>query len=357
MSDQTVQLLQLLKEGKTCNEICSILRISNKQLFNNLTNLKNKGILVKAKYYANGIISYRNIHALADIDTVQSQRNLNIITSHQETEFKSLLISDLHFGNSLERLDLLDKAFEYCINNGIHIIFCCGDLIDGTFSQENQNIKDTYMQIEHFVKHYPFDKNILTFGVAGDHDISALWNNGQNIVEILKNYRHDIIIGGYNNTIVNIKNDKILLYHSIMNGKMLFPDAPIILHGHPHKYGINIQEENTLQILVPSLSDINQSFPTAIEMNLQFKKGYIELVCLKQIFFESKNYVLNEIEYDLLKNRDVPIRPIHNEETMKIEHLFEISKEQETHEKEEKLCILKKEKLSQIEKFNQKYGL
>ncbi len=343
MSEQTIQLLHLLKEGKTCNEICSILGLSNKQLFNNLTNLKNKGFLVKTKYYANGIISYQNAKTVNAINHVQSQRNLNIITSREETEFKSLLISDLHFGNRLERLDLLDKAFEYCINNGIHIIFCCGDLIDGTLLQENQNIKDTYMQIEHFVKHYPFDKNILTFGVAGNHDISALRDNGQNIVEILKNYRHDIIIGSYNNTIVNIKNDKILLYHNIIGGKIILPDAPIILHGHPHKYGIDIQEESTLQILVPSLSDINHSLPTAVEMNLQFKKGYIELVYLKQIFFESKNYILSEIKYDLLKNRNVPIRSIDNEEAMKVEHLLENSKE---YEKEKELFILKKKKLN-----------
>ena len=50
MSDQTVKLIKLIKEGKTCNDICGILGISNKQLFNNLTNLRNKGFFLKRKY-------------------------------------------------------------------------------------------------------------------------------------------------------------------------------------------------------------------------------------------------------------------------------------------------------------------
>ena len=43
MSYQTKKLLRLINEGKTCNEICEILHITNKQLYIKLTNLRNKG--------------------------------------------------------------------------------------------------------------------------------------------------------------------------------------------------------------------------------------------------------------------------------------------------------------------------
>ncbi len=354
MSDQTTQLIQLLKEKKTCNEICSILNISNKQLFNNLTNLKNKGFLLKQKYYSNGVISYKPIFSIKELNEKQQ---LNIITSHKETEFRCLAISDLHFGSSLERLDLLDKAFDYCINNGIHIIFCCGDLIDGTFSKTQQNIEDTFLQIEHFIKDYPFDKNILTFGVAGDHDKSALQSSAQNIIEIAKSYRQDIIIGGFNNTIINIKNDNILLYHHILGGKVLLPTAPIVLHGHSHKYLINAHNK-TLHVNVPSLSDINASFPTAVEINLNFIKGYISTVYLKQIFFGEKIYLLSEAQYNLLKNRNVTFGYINNEEELRKENL--INYNETTYQEQsqtEQSYTLQKKRLSQIEKFNRRYGL
>ena len=41
MSDKSLELINLIRQGKTCNEITSILNISNKQLFTYLTNLRN----------------------------------------------------------------------------------------------------------------------------------------------------------------------------------------------------------------------------------------------------------------------------------------------------------------------------
>ena len=73
---------------------------------------------------------------------------------------KFLLISDLHFGNELENLKLIDRAYNYCIKNGINIILCGGDFIDGSFSKGSQKITDLYDQIEYFIKNYPQDKNI-----------------------------------------------------------------------------------------------------------------------------------------------------------------------------------------------------
>ena len=54
MSDKSLELINLIRQGKTCNEITSILNISNKQLFTYLTNLRNKGIMFLRKYYADG---------------------------------------------------------------------------------------------------------------------------------------------------------------------------------------------------------------------------------------------------------------------------------------------------------------
>ena len=69
---------------------------------------------------------------------------------------------------------IYNGAKNYCIKNDIHIILCGGDLIDGSFSKGSQKISDLYQQIDYFIKNYPHDDSILTFGVAGDHDLSAL---------------------------------------------------------------------------------------------------------------------------------------------------------------------------------------
>ena len=216
---------------------------------------------------------------------------------------KFLLISDLHFGNEFENLGLIDRAYNYCIKNRINIILCGGDFIDGSFSKSPQKITDLYDQIEYFIKNYPQDKNILTFGVAGDHDFSTLKRASLDIIEICNNRRHDIIIGGYNNAEINIKNDKIHLFHNILGGRMHSAQAPIILCGHLHKY-MTQQKNNSLYITLPTLSNINQQMPSALELDVSFSKGYISSTVIKHLYFGTQDFVLSESEFNLLNGRN-----------------------------------------------------
>ena len=205
------------------------------------------------------------------------------------------MISDLHFGNKLERLDLIDKAYNYCIKNSINIILCCGDLIDGTFTRGEQYITDLYKQLEYFIEKYPFDKNILTFAVGGNHDYSVLEKSSLNIVELCNNYRHDVIIGGYSNTLVNLKNDKILMHHDIENMKLknFSKEAKIIFQGHFHKFLLEMNNDK-VYICVPTLSNIMQIRPSALETTLYFTNGFINNISLKNISFDPSYSILSQ---------------------------------------------------------------
>ena len=355
MSEQTIKLIELINEGKTCNEICHILNISNKQLYNNLTILQNKGFHYRRKYYSNGAIVYRPIKTIPGLKDFYSKKDVSIITSHNEVEIKTLEISDLHCGNELERLDLLDRVYNYCIKNNIHIIFLCGDIIDGTYTKGNQNIKDTYYQIEYVIKNFPFDKNILVISIAGDHDFSNLYNNSQDIITMLKNYRHDIILGDYSNMFVHLKNDRIHLFHRINGGMFIKGDEAIVYSGHYHKYSVNQNADGTLYITVPSLSNINQPMPTAIQSTLKFNKGYINEVYLNQIYFGDDDYILNETKFNISKRNNIPSSSILNEEKERKEIFDDYNKESTVDDS--KKLVKKPEGLSQIEKFNKRYGL
>ena len=205
-------LFYLLRNGKNNREICEILHMEPKELYEELLKLKNDGIRFSKKYYSDGSIKYKNVSSIQELNNYKiTNQNRTIITDMNENSMKVLLISDLHLGNEKERLDLINRAFNYCIKNRIHIILCGGDLIDGAFTQGRQKITNIYKQIEYFIKNYPYDKNILTFSVGGDHDLSALTYASVDLIEVCNNYRHDIIISGYNNTQINLKNDKIHL--------------------------------------------------------------------------------------------------------------------------------------------------
>lgn len=310
VDDHQAHLLQLIKEGKNNREICEIFNISFNQLYDELLKLKTKGVKYSKKYYSDGSIKYNKIKKLKKLN---ENVNKTIITDNQENNMKFLLISDLHFGNEFENLGLIDRAYNYCIKNGINIILCGGDFIDGSFSKSPQKITDLYDQIEYFIKNYPQDKNILTFGVAGDHDFSTLKRASLDIIEICNNRRHDIIIGGYNNAEINIKNDKIHLFHNILGGRMHSAQAPIILCGHLHKY-MTQQKNNSLYITLPTLSNINQQMPSALELDVSFSKGYISSAVIKHLYFGTQDFVLSESEFNLLNERNSNNNEIKNVE-------------------------------------------
>ncbi len=50
---------------------------------------------------------------------------------------------------------IMDRIYNYCISNNIHIIFFGGDLVDGTFGK-NTRIDNIDEQLAYIMKKYPF---------------------------------------------------------------------------------------------------------------------------------------------------------------------------------------------------------
>lgn len=299
-NDIVLVLMDLLQKGKDTEEICNILKIDNKMLYKLLLELKNKGVKFTKEYSIGGDIHYKFINKIADL----KQKAKTIIVPKSVNSVKILAISDLHFGNQKERLDLVDRAYNYCIKNDIHLIFCGGDIIDGAYSKEVQKITNSYEQAEYLIEKYPYDKSILTFAVGGDHDFIAFYRESIDIIEMCDNYRHDIVIGNYNNAIINMKKDKIQLYHYIKGGVVLKVDASLMLHGHMHDFGLRMQQDR-LNVTLPSLSDIANTLPSALEITLNFKNDFIESTDIKHLYFDNKDMVLSESHLFLPENRKI----------------------------------------------------
>ncbi len=303
--DLTFTLIELLKSNISTKEICDILKVDEITLYKLLLEIKNKGVSFLRKYNVNGEISYQRIKKFKEIKKANNKNNTKTIyTPNSSKSLKTLAISDLHIGNEAERLDLLDRAFNYCIKNNIHIIFCGGDIIDGAYSSGNQKITNIYKQAEYFIANYPHDKSIITFAVGGDHDYSALYRYGIDIAEMCNNYRHDIVIGGFNNTIINMKKDKIQLYHYLKAGMLLNVNPSLIFHGHFHNFQLKMQQDR-LNIVLPSLSDITDTYPQALEVTLNFKDEFIESTDIKQIVFDQKDIILSNTHSILPENRKI----------------------------------------------------
>ncbi len=298
------ELIPCVNSGMSNQYMCYKFNLTREELYKELTKLRNSGMSIKNKYYSDGTINFKN-------NTIKEKNtnNVSIITAPKENYMKVLVISDLHFGSENERLDLLNKAFDYCIKNNINIILCCGDFIDGTFSSEKIRIANPYDQVQYFLDNYPKDDSILTFAVGGDHDLSAFNSNGINIIEACKNNRTDIIIPEYNNVDINIKNDNIHLYHSVQNGRMIYTPSFVCLHGHSHKFLYN-ERNGKININIPTLSNIMQDNPGIVELSFSFYKGYVNSLNIKHISIEDEK-VLFKKKCDL-SNRDIEYKPILN---------------------------------------------
>ena len=148
--EKSLELLELLRNRRSNEELCNALNIDRKQLHELLLDLKINGVSTVNTYFSDGSIKYRCLQHLSALKTSYNTDKI-IITDSKEDILRVLIISDLHMGNILERIDLINKAFDYCIKRGINIILCGGDMIDGTYSRTEQRIPNIYEQIEFFL--------------------------------------------------------------------------------------------------------------------------------------------------------------------------------------------------------------
>lgn len=306
MSDLTMNLLELINQELTINEISQKLNLTNQQIYNIITQLENKGFVFNREYYSTGDIIYVLRKKLFESE------NINIYTEEDEQVITILDISDLHYGNIHENPHIIDLLFNYCIIKGIHIIFCGGDFIDGILRgsgrKKHKNIID---QVEYAIKKYPFDKNILTFTVLGNHDISTLNKIGLDFARLLHSYRHDIISVGYGKGEINIKNDKIILRHpllrtSIPHTELLEP--LLVIDGHSHQMKIKTTPNDLCILTVPSLCDskFDFAYPGAVEMTLEFKNGLINTATFEQLaIMDNKIHKVNKSTHYLARNKEI----------------------------------------------------
>lgn len=287
----------LLKIGKTANDICNILHITRQELYKQLADLKEEAELLKRRYYYTGDIYY----SLNKKKTVNEIQNHVPILMKTCKTFDALVISDIHLGSDRERLDLLDRAYNYCIKNNIHVILLAGDLIDGLnlYNRERFN-NDYYKLFEYFVKKYPFDKQIITVAVLGNHDLQSLTEDGINFASYLNRYRHDIVPVGCGKGSIGVKKEKIYLYHPLHkhDSPSKMPNG-IILRGHSHQ-ALIYDESHAREIKLPSLSDIQigNSIPSVVRMQCDFEDSYITNFIFQQVVFlnDNKDYEINTLK-------------------------------------------------------------
>lgn len=297
MSEFTKKLVKLLESECSIEVIKKKMNLSDSQLAYRLFMLKYQGYTICNKYYGNG-----DITASFGVDRDDYAK---IYTKYNENFIRFLAIADLHYFHKDENRRSIDRVFNYCIKNGINIIFICGDLIDAM----NTNLIPLEEQTERFTQLYPHDNSIINFCVLGNHDYKTLCEANIDLKKVIENKRLDIVAVDYVDSKICIKNDFLFLTHPINNISSTYKNekgSHLILRGHSHTMKVKDR-----CIYVPSLSNVevrsNKDFifiPQALDCTLYFSKNKaFKGIVVNQLLMEKEPYVINELAIELNSKR------------------------------------------------------
>ena len=201
----------------------------------------------------NNIIDYQL--ALSQLKGIDVDKNdlRKILPTLQIMDDKIIIISDTHFGSTLDNYDYIKMVFDYANKNNISTIIHGGDFIQGTYAPRRNTNYSSLEQLYEVLNNYPYDNNIKTYLLFGNHDYLALKKSYELTFDIFKS-RNDINIIGLKQAYIEWKNYLVYLNHFIPKLDLYMPrlEAIIKLYGHRHEFNY---DDAINHIYLPSLSD------------------------------------------------------------------------------------------------------
>lgn len=221
MDKQTLDKLKyLINKRKSVDEICSILQVEVKELYDMVLYLKSLGssydiidsVPQKVKNN-NGITGLTAVKHLGISEKFNSE-----VSIEEDSKFKICLLSDVHYGSIYDRPDLMERIYRECENRGIRHIFCCGDLTNGNYSNrpsflEYSKIYKSGDMIDYVANTHPESCDIKFYTIAGNHDTSYLCTEGIDIIEQIAKVRPDIVYLGQDLADITLGPLKMRMYH------------------------------------------------------------------------------------------------------------------------------------------------
>ncbi|HHW69101.1 MAG TPA: hypothetical protein GX747_02015 [Tenericutes bacterium] len=306
----TQKIISMIYYGVSTNEIMKQLNITKEEFIFYLKKIKEMGYtLIKKEIKGEKKYFFRYGYD-EKIHCINNEYEPEIETE----KFRAVVISDNHLGHKRDRIDLIDNVFEYAAANSIKYIINTGDFINGvTYSDDIINRGQSNLeQIDYAMIKYPYDKNIKTILLLGNHDAAPLYEEGIDIRKIIENKRKDIICLGYRFAKILLNSESIALYHPFYIGdtkqyendiKSLYnyTNLPkIAFLGHTH----NIYRNNKLDfpmVMVPSIYDNNSKKPTgAWDFECSLKNSMIDEISLKKLSVDPK-VVTKKTYYNKIK--------------------------------------------------------
>lgn len=249
---KTDEVLSLIKEGYSLNEIPKLLSLNIREYNDILKQIKNRGYNFNKTITSSGQIILKPNKSL-NFDNNSRRLRINV----KDRFFRCIFISDLHTGSIYERPKLLPKVFDYAKAHDIHIIINAGDTIDNIYPESNQVLinKTLPSQIKKLIRVYPYAEDIITLNLGGNHEYKSIIEDGYDILRKVESSRYDMVSLGYGMCKILLKDDSIAVIHDLKkSNKLDVPnDVSMIYKGHSHKAKNSYKEQK--KTFIPAFSE------------------------------------------------------------------------------------------------------
>ncbi len=304
MKEKIKQVLALYEQGLSLSEIQERLGLGVTEFNRVLKAIKDAGYNTSKSYSSDGKIIVRQNK------TLDFKQGNTIRINVKDRILRAIFISDPHIGSEFDRPDLLKQVVEYAKSHDIHVIFNGGDMIENVYPDTHRKLSSPTVefQVKKAIRVHPYNPDIIYFNLYGNHDFKSILEDGFDIARYIEERRFDMVSLGYGKSIINLKDDTIVLVHDLKksNKNQLPNNTSLIFRGHSHK---SKNRENKI-IYIPSLSDSDTSC-------YEFKPlvGFLDV---EFIFFDKKIAKVN-IKQLAFVNGEIRLA---NEETMILKEGF-----------------------------------
>lgn len=251
MREKAKLILKLMESGLSLNEIQTELHMINTELSRVLKYIRDIGYNYTKHYSSDGKITAKINRSLNNPASERRSIRINVIDRY----LRAIFISDLHIGSKFERPSLLRKVVNYASDNGCHVIFNGGDVVENIYPENAHpaKISTVEKQVSHFLRVTPFQPDLIYFTLYGNHDYKSIQDKGLDIARVIEDRRYDIPSLGYGECSVHLKDDTIALAHDLKKtSKNELPNnVSAIYRGHSHK---SKTRDNKI-IYIPCLSE------------------------------------------------------------------------------------------------------
>lgn len=224
--DKKEILLNLKKKilNGECNleNLVSELDINELEVLGMVKELKDNGENISVTRKKDGVY-------IEDFGDIKSHNHNTKTLHNDEKVIKFLLISDTRLCSKFSQLSILNDLYKKAYDMGVRHVFHLGDIVEGIYFGKYKKYNQTVLhhnpdtQAMYVKRNYPYIKDMTTYFITGEHDLSFLkTKEREDVGEVIGQLREDLVYLGQESCMIYLESDhgkpiKIDLRHPLGN--------------------------------------------------------------------------------------------------------------------------------------------